>query len=131
VRLLVTTFIALAAAPCAAADVGVVLDRTSARPGDRIVATSSSCCFNSLYLVPARLVPAPRKCGSRAICTPSSVGPPRRPGWTWLGRFFPSRPSFAFLAAAPGDYRAVVYCPPCSRGPRGSLIAGQQVLRIR
>jgi hypothetical protein len=126
--------VALLAVPGAArADVGVTLDRTSGRPGELVQATSSALTL-SLYLAPAATVPRPRSCqDGRAICAPTSLGPPRRAGWTWLGRFFPTRPSFRFRVprAEPGLYRAVVYCAPCTRGPRGSLIAGRQLFRIR
>jgi hypothetical protein len=113
-------------APVARADIGVRLDRSSARPGDRVVATSASF-FLSLYLVPATLVPQPSSCHQgTAVCAPTSLGPPQRRGWTWLGRFFPNRPRFRFRvpSVAPGVYRPVVYCAPCARGPRGSLISG-------
>src|SRR5947209_6516833 len=119
--------LALLLVAAAHADVGVTLDRTTARAGERVRATSASCCYLSLYLVPARLVPKPSPCqvrnGRSAVCEPWSVGPPRRAGWVWVGRFFPGRPSFVFrVPALPASlYRPVVYCPPCYRGPRGSL----------
>jgi hypothetical protein len=128
--------IALVVASPARADIGVRLDRSSARVGDVVTATSARCCFNSLYLVPVRIVPSGRSCrlrnGSSAICAPWSVGPPRRPGWFWLGRFFPQRGTLRFRVpnVRPGLYRAVVYCPPCYKGPRGSLISGD-ALRVR
>ena len=90
----------LLAAPAARAAVTIRLDRTSGRPGDVVRATSSNCCFLSLYLVPARLVPEPYPCelrnGASAMCAPASTGSPRRRGWTWHGRFFPTRASFHF-----------------------------------
>ena len=99
--------LALLGPAAARADVGIVLDRTSAHPGDRVRATSARCCYLSLYLVPARAVPGRSTChlgnGSLATCEPWSIGPPHRPGWIWIGRY---------------------------RGPKGSLIAGVQTLRI-
>ena len=129
------TVVALATG-VAHADVTVTLDRTVVHPGDRVRASSANCCYLSLYLVPERLVPAPTRCsvrGAAAVCAPSSVGPPHRRGWRWVGRFFPRRPSFSFRIPelAAGRYRAVVYCAPCYRGPRGSLIVGSQRLIIR
>jgi hypothetical protein len=127
--------LAVLAPGIARADVGVRLDRTSAAPGDRVRATSASCCYLALYLVPVQRVPEPSRCrardGSLAMCAPWSVGPPHRRGWVWIGRFFPKRPSFVFRVPRlrSGLYRPVVYCPPCYRGPRGSLIAGN-ALRI-
>ena len=130
-------FVAVSAiAGSAHADVGVTLNHANARPGDRVRATSVRCCYLSLYLVPARLVPKELSCRMRngvvAGCAPWSLGPPHRPGWVWIGRFFPKRPSFIFRVppVGPGVYRPVVYCPPCYRGPRGSLIAGSQTLHI-
>jgi hypothetical protein len=128
--------VALLAPVAARADITVRLDREHVRAGEWLRATSASCCDLSLYLVPATLVPRPFDCqmrnGVMAGSAPWSVGPPHRRGWVWVGRFFPHRPTFRFRtpALAPGSYRAVVYCAPCYRGPRGSLIAGTQTLRI-
>jgi hypothetical protein len=134
--LALVALVALAAPVVASADVTVSLDRASARPGQVVRATSSSCCYLSLYLVPATRVPQPHSCrmrnGVMATCEPWSVGPPHRRGWVWLGRFFPKRSSFVFHVppVRPGLYRPVIYCAPCYRGPRGSLIAGSQALRV-
>jgi hypothetical protein len=133
---LVALAVAAAVAGTARADIVVTLDRTSARPGDLVRATSSSCCFLSLYLVPAARVPQPGPCPppiKSGGCEPWSIGPPHRRGWTWLGRLFPHRPSVRFRVpnVPAGLYRAVVYCAPCYRGPWGSLIAGAQQLTIR
>jgi hypothetical protein len=128
VRALVLLAVVLVIVPVAHADIGIKLDRTHARPGERVRATSGAF-FLSLYLAPASTVPRPRWCrGGSAICEPTWLGPPKRTGWIWLGRFFPSRPSFHFRVPAvpPGIYRPVVYCAPCVRGPRGSLIAGDR-----
>jgi hypothetical protein len=129
-RLLLIGVAALVVIPPASADINVWLDRSSAQPGDVVRATSAGCCYLSLYLVPERLVPNPWHCSANAICAPFSVGPPHRHGWTWLGRFFPNRRSLWFRVpkVRPGPYRAVVYCAPCYRGPRGSLIAGDRLV---
>ena len=118
--------LALLVSAAARADVGIVLDRTRAHPGDRVRATSARCCYLSLYLVPARAVPGRSTCrlgnGSLAVCEPWSIGPPHRPGLIWIGRFFPKRPSFVFRVphVRSGLYRPVVYCPSCYRGHRMS-----------
>jgi hypothetical protein len=124
--LLAAIALALVVAPVAEADIGVRLDRTSGRPGEWVVAQAAPFTL-PLYLVPASLVPHATTChNGTAICAPTSLGAPRRSGWTWLGRFFPTRPRFRFRvpAVAPGRYRPVIYCAPCVRGPRGSLLAG-------
>ena len=132
--LLAAVAVTLAGATAASADIGVRLDRTSGRPGERVRADSDAL-YLSLYLAPAAAVPWPGPCraGSSAMCLPTSLGPPHRAGWVWLGRFFPSRASFHFRVpqVEPGQYRAVVYCAPCVPGPRGSLISGSQLFRIR
>jgi len=131
-RCLVVVLVALAAVPSARADITVRLDHSSARAGDVVRATTVECCYLSLYLVPERLVPPEGPCqptGHAAICAPSSLGPPHRRNWTWLGRFFPHRRNLWFRVprVRPGAYQAVVYCPPCYKGPRGSLIAGDRL----
>lgn len=122
---LVIGLLALVLPTEARADITVRLNHWNARPGDQVRATSGAF-YLSLYLAPAEAVPPLHECRRGAICRPTSLGPPRRRGWIWLGRFFPGRPSFLFRVprVAPGLYRAVVYCPPCVKGPRGSLIAG-------
>ncbi len=125
-RVFALVAVCLVVIPAARADVGARLDRSRAYPGERVRATSGGF-YLSLYLAPASTVPQSRRCrGGTAICAPTSLGPPKRKGWVWLGRFFPTRPSFHFRVPAvrPGPYRPVVYCAPCTRGPRGSLIAG-------
>jgi hypothetical protein len=126
VRLVLGIALALVVAPGARADIGVRLDRTSGRPGEWVVAQSAPLTL-PLYLVPSSIVPPATSChNGTAICEPTSLGAPRRPGWTWLGRFFPTRPRFRFRvpSVAPGPYRPVIYCAPCVPGPRGSLLAG-------
>src|SRR2546421_2113563 len=131
-RFLAVGLLALLLVPAARADITVRLDRSSARVGDTVRATSVACCYLSLYLVPERLDPheyACRRHGQSAICAAASLGPPRRRNWTWRGRFFPHRADLWFRVprVRPGAYRAVVYCPPCYKGPRGSLIAGDSL----
>jgi hypothetical protein len=125
VGVVIATFLVVVAT--ARADIGVELDRSHARPGERVRATGDSF-YLSLYLAPESTVPPLEPCGSGEVCRPTSIGPPKRRGWVWLGRFFPTRPIFHFRVPAvqPGKYRPVVYCAPCVRGPRGSLIAGER-----
>jgi hypothetical protein len=128
VKLLAVSLAALILVAVARADIGVRLDRSSGRPGERVRATSGPL-YLSLYLAPASSVPRRHSCrDGAAICEPTSLGPPNRRGWVWLGRFFPRRPSFQFRIpdSQPGVYRPVVYCAPCVPGPRGSLIAGNR-----
>jgi hypothetical protein len=96
-----------------------------------------------LYLVRARDAPPLRSCtlrsGQPATCPATSLGPPRG------GRFHrvatldvrhanTVHVSFRVPNLAPGAYVYVLYCGPCWRGPRGSLIAfayaGAPKLRI-
>jgi hypothetical protein len=111
----------------AQADIGVELDKTRARPGERVRATGDPF-FLSLYLAPESTVPPFRPCRNGSLCYATSLGPPKRKGWIWLGRFFPKRATFHFRVPGvlPGRYRPVVYCAPCVRGPRGSLVAGDR-----
>lgn len=132
-RTLALIAVCLVVVPIARADIGISLDRTRGHPGE-VVRASSGAFFLSLYLAPDSAALQPRPCmDGRGICSPTSLGPPQREGWVWLGRFFPTRPSFHFRVpdVRPGAYRPVAYCAPCVRGPRGSLIAGNrfQVLR--
>jgi hypothetical protein len=122
--------IGLALAPAAAADVSPRLDATVVRLGELVRVTVGTPVALPVYLVPARLVPRPVRCRRGATCEPWSVGPPHRAGWTWLGRVFPRRNVLAFRPRRGGEYRVVVYCAPCYRGPRGSLIASN-LLRVR
>jgi hypothetical protein len=126
-RVLAVTAAFLVVVATAQADVGVELDKTRARPGERVRATGDPF-FLSLYLAPESTVPPLRPCRNGAICYPTSLGPPKHKGWIWLGRFFPTRDTFHFRVPTvrPGEYRPVVYCAPCVRGRPGSLIAGDR-----
>jgi hypothetical protein len=126
-RAIVVVAASLLVVASAQADVGVELDKTRARPGERVRATGHPY-FLSLYLAPESTVPPLQPCGNGELCRPTSLGPPKRKGWIWLGRFFPTRATFHFRVPAvrPGRYRPVVYCAPCVRGPSGSLIAGDR-----
>jgi hypothetical protein len=85
-----------------------------------------------LYLVPARKAPPLRTCrlrnGDPATCPSTSVGPPRggvyhRVATLNVRHANTVRVRFRVPRLAPGRYVYVLYCGPCRRGPRGSLIA--------
>jgi hypothetical protein len=85
-----------------------------------------------LYLVPASKAPPLHACrernGSRATCASTSPGPPQGGAYHRVGTLDVRRANtvqvvFRVPRVAPGRYVYVVYCGPCTRGPRGSLIA--------
>jgi hypothetical protein len=85
-----------------------------------------------LYLVAARDAPPLRTCtlrnGSRASCPTTSLGPPHggvyhRVAVLNVRHANTVRVSFRVPSLAPGRYVYVLYCGPCWRGPRGSMIA--------
>jgi hypothetical protein len=123
--------IAVTVAAVAAADVGVELLTTNARPGE--VARLRAPARMPLYLVTASRAPKPHRCGTNAICEPSSVGPPNH--WPYVRLRVLARHAGIVRFRVPpalrrGSYRAVVYCEPCYRGPRGSLIVSANALAV-
>jgi hypothetical protein len=113
------------AAP-ASADVGVELITTYARPGDIAKLKVFAPPRMPLYLVTASRAPHPHRCNTNAICEPTSWGPPNH--WPYV-RLRPLSRTHSLVVRfrvpptlRPGRYRAVLYCEPCHRGPRGSLI---------
>jgi hypothetical protein len=85
-----------------------------------------------LYLVKAQDAPALHACtlrnGSPAICPTTSLGPPHggvyhRIATLDVRHANTVRVSFRVPRLAPGRYLYVLYCGPCWRGARGSLIA--------
>ena len=85
-----------------------------------------------LYLVSAgdapRLHPCKLRSGSPATCPTTSIGPPRGGRYHRIATLNVRhantiRVSFHVPHLAPGRYIYVLYCGPCWRGPRGSLIA--------
>jgi hypothetical protein len=85
-----------------------------------------------LYLVAAKDAPPVRSCrlrnGSPATCAATSLGPPHggkyhRVGTLNVRHANTVHVSFQVPRLAPGRYVYVLYCGPCTRGPRGSLIA--------
>jgi hypothetical protein len=141
----------LTLASSAKADVGVErVSPTGGRPG-QLVDLWVFCggCSSGLQLgvsvVPVGRAPTPiRDAQLGAYTRPASLAPPRRSpyvfvGWTDAGRR--SAPSerrhlrFRIPNAEAGTYAFVIYCEPCTRGRRGSLIADTDdvdgLLRIR
>ncbi len=85
-----------------------------------------------LYLVKAKDSPPLHTCtlrnGSAASCPTTSLGPPRGGKYHQIATLNVRhantvRVSFRVPQLAPGSYVYVLYCGPCWRGPRGSLIA--------
>jgi hypothetical protein len=127
----VAALAALVAMP-ASADVGVRLITSRARVGQ--IARLSAPARMPLFLVTASRAPHPYRCGQNAICAPRSKGPPT--GWPYVRLRLLSRTSagvtrFRVPTLIPGQYRAVLYCEPCYRGPTGSLIVSGNQLTVR
>jgi len=90
-----------------------------------------------VLMIPAWLAPKRYSCRGGAVCEPYSVGAPSRPPWLRLGRmsgrvlpvtFGTIR--FRVPRVAPGRYKVFVYCEPCYRGRRGSLITDDRIFRV-
>jgi hypothetical protein len=85
-----------------------------------------------LYLVAAKDAPPLLTCalrnGSTAACPTTSLGPPHGGKYHRIATLNVRhantvRVSFRLPRLTPGRYIYVLYCGPCTRGPRGSLIA--------
>jgi hypothetical protein len=85
-----------------------------------------------LYLVAAKDAPPLHAChlrnGSPATCPSTSLGPPHGGNYHRVATLNVRHAntvhvSFRVPRLAPGRYVYVLYCGPCWRGPRGSLIA--------
>ena len=88
-------------------------------------------------LVPRSEAPAPFECGPNALCSPSTLAPPRRAPFTFLGQAVPppggNNPEsgepprylldFAIPDLDPGAYAYEIWCDVCAEGKRGSLIS--------
>jgi hypothetical protein len=90
-----------------------------------------------VLMIPAWLAPKRYSCRGGAVCEPYSVGAPSRRPWIRLGRmngrvvpvtFGTIR--FRIPRVAPGRYKVFVYCEPCYRGRRGSLITDDRIFRV-
>jgi hypothetical protein len=150
-------FVALALAllssvQSADADIGIVgVSPTHARTGDRIRVTAAGYLgmthqIFTVILVPRAQAPQPHSCLSgTAICTPAFL-PARlkRPPFTPVGKVTRWRQigprdirqgratlTFRLPRVAPGRYVLGLFCPSCTRGPKGSLIIDDDlVLRV-
>jgi hypothetical protein len=129
---------ALFAVLCATAqaDVGPPrLSRSAGKPGQVVMGRGSSGM--PVLMIPAWLAPERYSCHRGAVCEPYSVGAPSRRPWIRLGRmsgrvlpvtFGTIR--FRVPHVAPGRYKVFVYCEPCYRGRRGSLITDDRIFRV-
>ncbi|HEX6700300.1 MAG TPA: hypothetical protein VF101_06165 [Gaiellaceae bacterium] len=130
-------------ASTARSDVGLIsIDRTSGRPGDRVVARFGGYDRQwprmPVYLVPARRSPQRAPClgiDPRAVCEARVPRAPKGVPYTFLGRIHyapPARGRFRFRVPriAPGLYALLVYCAPCYKGPGGSVIDTGRRFRI-
>ncbi len=125
----------------AAGDVGVVAQSTRvAKPGEMVqVRVACGFCDDGaefpVSMVPLAQYPAPYPCGNNALCRPGTRKPPRRFPYVFLGKTesVPAPAKWGSVRAdsvirfrtpevEPGRYAFVVYCGPCMRGPKGSLI---------
>jgi hypothetical protein len=134
------------------ADIAIVgVSPTHARTGERIRVTAAGYLgmthqIFTVILVPEASAPEPHSClDGSAICTPAFL-PARlkRPPFTPVGKVTSwrligprgSRQGRAILTfrlprVAPGRYVLGLFCPSCTRGPKGSLIiADDLVLRV-
>jgi hypothetical protein len=130
-------------ATSARADVGLIsIDRTSGRPGDRVVARFGGYDRQwprmPVYLVPARRSPQPAPClgiDPRAVCETRVPRAPKGAPYTFIGRIHygpPTRGRFRFRVPrlSPGLYALLVYCAPCYKGLGGSVIDTSARFRI-
>ena len=136
----------------ASADIGIVgLSPSHARTGDRVRVTAAGYLgmthqILTVILVPEARAPKPYSClGGTAICTPSFL-PARmtRAPFTPVGEITRWRQvgprgirqgrailTFRLPRVAPGRYLLGLFCPSCTRGPKGSLIiADNLILRV-
>jgi hypothetical protein len=118
------------------ADVGPPrLNPSAGKPGQIIMGRGPSGM--PVLMIPAWLAPTRYSCHGGAVCEPYSVGAPSRPPWIRLGRMsgrvLPVRFGtirFRVPRVAPGRYKVFVYCEPCYRGRRGSLITDDRIFRV-
>lgn len=106
------------------------------RAGDRVQVQAGAgvrmYALLPLYLIAADQAPPLHACklrnGSAATCPTTHLGPPQggvyhRVATLNVRHANTVRVSFHVPSLAPGRYVYVLYCGPCTRGPRGSLIA--------
>lgn len=130
--------VALFGALCttASADVGPPrLNRAAGRPGQVVIGRGQSGM--PVLMIAAERAPKRYSCHRDAVCEPYSTGAPSRPPWIRLGkmsgRVLPvtfGTIRFHVPHVRPGPYKVFVYCEPCYRGPRGSLITDGRIFRV-
>lgn len=90
-----------------------------------------------ISLVPRSRAPQLRECDTGPVCTPSTLRPPRRAPYSFLGRAVPppggndpgsGEPpryllQFKIPNLRPGSYLYEIWCGACEKGARGSLIS--------
>jgi hypothetical protein len=93
-----------------------------------------------ISLVSRSRAPQLVECGTGPICTPSTLGPPHRAPYSFLGRAVPppggndpgsGEPpryllQFEIPNLQPGSYVYEVWCGACEKGARGSLISAPE-----
>jgi hypothetical protein len=136
-RLLLASVVLLALLSATAhADLGPPrLSRSTGRPGEII--TGRAPRGMPVLMILAQLAPHRYSCHGNGICEPYSVGAPSRSPWFRLGRLAgPILPiTFGTIRlrvprARPGPYKIFLYCEPCYRGKRGSLITDDRIFRV-
>lgn len=89
-----------------------------------------------ISLVPLAQAPQQHSCGTAPVCQPSTLGPPHRAPFTYLGLAVPppggNDPEhgdpprylldFTIPHLPPGTYTYEVWCDACAAGKRGTLI---------
>jgi hypothetical protein len=133
----------------ASADIGIVrVSPTRVRPGDRVAVTAAGYLgmtrqVFTVVLMPSAKAPKPYSCmNGTAVCTPAflparlrlapftAVGKIRR--WQRVGprgvRQGRATLTFRFPRVAAGRYKLGLFCPSCTRGPKGSLIVADKVI---
>jgi hypothetical protein len=99
-----------------------------------------------ISLVPRSRAPQLFECGPNALCSPSTLAPPRRAPFRFLGDAVPppggNNPEsgepprylldFTIPGLRPGAYAYEIWCDVCAEGKRGSLISvpGSRLWRL-
>src|SRR2546423_906152 len=139
----------LAFAGVASADIGIVrVNPSRVRPGGQVQVTAAGYLgmthqVFTVILMPAAKAPQPHSCmNGSAICTPAFLPARlRQPPFTPVGKIKSWRQvgprgirqgravlSFRAPPVAPGRYKLGLFCPSCTRGPKGSLIISDDLI---
>lgn len=98
-----------------------------------------------ISLVPLARAPQQHRCGTGPVCQPSTLGPPHRAPFTYLGLAVPppggNDPEhgdpprylldFTIPDLRPGTYTYEIWCGVCAEGSRGTLIGSPRERRWR